>query len=657
MAKRRRVKPAADRPPTGNDAVPVSRREAAAVGAVLLLCVAFLCLTHIRDADTWWHLKTGELIWRSGIPRTDPFSYIIGGRPWLAFEWLSQVIFYPLFRFGGAAALTGFKTLVLGAAFLLLWLVHRERPVLSAAVIFVAALACRNSFVERPWIFDFLFVAALTAAFWRISFREPPRHLRWSLPLATALWANLHGGAAVLAPVLIAAAAGAEWLRERRVPLVFWGQTAALSTAALAVNPHGIAIIAHLWKTVDFPAKELITEWHAPTWELRGLYGAFLVAAAASWLPMARRRPFAAAWLLVLGASSLLIRRNIPLFLIAAVPAIVDAAGAFAGRRLAGRTAAAAVCLLMPAALWAHTRYANVLHFRHLGIGAEPEFVKALAFLDEVGIEGRMFNEYESGGPIIWNAGPRRKVFVDGRSLEYGSAHVRAAMNWFRPEVWAQLDAKYEFDYALVRRHTRGWYTPQALDRDPSWRLVYWDDESLVYLKVKRAYAALLREHGYLLLRPGMGSHQYLEPLLREPATAAALLAELKRALARTPDCVNALLMTAYVQARRGDLTAAEAAAQRAVAAAPERAQPRLTFAWVLAAAGSLDRARAAYLSALDCVELWERATIGADVLNNLGRVEERRGDERQAIRYYRRALRWNSKQGDARHSLRRLSS
>ncbi|MFH1723865.1 MAG: hypothetical protein ABII00_04500, partial [Elusimicrobiota bacterium] len=305
------------------------------IGAFLFAVVVLLNITTVRDADTWLHLKTGELIWREGIPRTDPFSFVIGGSPWITFEWLSQALFFKIFEVLGAAGLTGFVALVVGAAFLAAWSVNRDRPLWSAAVVLAAALGSRAWFIERPFVFDYLFAAGMLAAFWNVRFREPPGRLRWTLPLAVVLWANLHGGAAALGPALIALSVAAERLRDREVPLWDWAPVVLLACAGILVNPHGPGVLAHLWETMTFAGKDLLYEWHAPTSQFLGIYGLFLLGGAAALLPTVRRRPFAAAWLIAFAAASLRMQRNIPLYLLAAAPVIAGAYGP--GLRTEGR--------------------------------------------------------------------------------------------------------------------------------------------------------------------------------------------------------------------------------------------------------------------------------------------------------------------------------
>ena len=56
----------------------------------------------LNDGDTYSHIATGEwILLNSAVPTTDPFSYTFVGAPWVAHEWLSEVIMTLAFRVGG----------------------------------------------------------------------------------------------------------------------------------------------------------------------------------------------------------------------------------------------------------------------------------------------------------------------------------------------------------------------------------------------------------------------------------------------------------------------------------------------------------------------------------------------------------------------------
>ena len=87
------------------------------LAAAFLFCL-WLTLRPVPAADTWWMLKSGELICdQKKIPATDPFSYTATGLPWTNHEWLVGVIFFLISSAGGLAALYGFKSIMVIAAY------------------------------------------------------------------------------------------------------------------------------------------------------------------------------------------------------------------------------------------------------------------------------------------------------------------------------------------------------------------------------------------------------------------------------------------------------------------------------------------------------------------------------------------------------------
>src|SRR5262249_5354956 len=74
------------------------------------------------DGDFWLHLKTGDLIFRNhSIPRTDPFSFSSFGKPWVAHEWLSDLIFYVLYSHFGFNLLIFVFAVLTAIAFLIVF--------------------------------------------------------------------------------------------------------------------------------------------------------------------------------------------------------------------------------------------------------------------------------------------------------------------------------------------------------------------------------------------------------------------------------------------------------------------------------------------------------------------------------------------------------
>jgi hypothetical protein len=65
-----------------------------------------------RDSDAGWHIRTGEAILSTGaLPRTDPYSFTRGGRPWFAWEWGADAMMGAVHH---AAGLSGVAILTAG---------------------------------------------------------------------------------------------------------------------------------------------------------------------------------------------------------------------------------------------------------------------------------------------------------------------------------------------------------------------------------------------------------------------------------------------------------------------------------------------------------------------------------------------------------------
>ena len=76
------------------------------LAVLALLLVALLTLRAIPAYDLYWQLKTGEVIASTRhVPHTDLFSYTAYGDPWYVQEWLSEVVFYDLWKTLGKESL------------------------------------------------------------------------------------------------------------------------------------------------------------------------------------------------------------------------------------------------------------------------------------------------------------------------------------------------------------------------------------------------------------------------------------------------------------------------------------------------------------------------------------------------------------------------
>lgn len=161
-------------------------------------------LSALRDADTCWLLALGKIIALTGLPESDPFSYTYfvmqetgTAPPFIMHQWLSELLFYLVYRSGGEAALVFLVATLTTVTFTVLpalslrW--AKVSPALCVLTGSLAQLAASFHFFARPELFSYpLFAAALTL----VSCMLRKNRGRW-LVLAvygtlSAIWCNIH---------------------------------------------------------------------------------------------------------------------------------------------------------------------------------------------------------------------------------------------------------------------------------------------------------------------------------------------------------------------------------------------------------------------------------------------------------------------------------
>src|ERR1700677_4535474 len=131
--------------------IPEFRNQEFFVGVVLLLGLLAMTARNAVDPDLWWHLRTGQWILDTGhVPHSDPFSFTRTGQVWVAHEWLSEVLFYELWKHGGAAALIVLSAIITTAGFMLLYLRCPGTRYWAAAATALGAWVAAPSWGARP---------------------------------------------------------------------------------------------------------------------------------------------------------------------------------------------------------------------------------------------------------------------------------------------------------------------------------------------------------------------------------------------------------------------------------------------------------------------------------------------------------------------------
>src|SRR6266851_2032591 len=309
----------------------------------LMLGLFGLTARGMRDPDFWWHLRTGQHIAQThSVPHLDFYSFTNAGKQWITHEWLSELIFYGVYRatgFGGLIILFG---LVIGGAFALTYFRSPARPYIAGLSVVLAALATAPLWGVRPQMFSLL----LPSIFLFVLYPPAPtpevrsKNIWWLVP-STLLWANLHAGYAVglalIALVIVAwlldgvigSAPRDEALRAVRLLAILL----LLCTLVVIFNPNGTHLYSYPFQTLHSRAMQTyIVEWASPDFHLIR-FQPFLLLVLATFGTLAlsprRERPGTLLLLIATAYAGMRSSRHIFIFALVAAPLLAKYASAW----------------------------------------------------------------------------------------------------------------------------------------------------------------------------------------------------------------------------------------------------------------------------------------------------------------------------------------
>lgn len=165
------------------------------LGAVLLVvfCISFHTTKIEWNQDLGRHIRLGEIILKEkSIPKINLFSYREANFPFQNHHWLSEVVFALIYNNFGNNGLILFKTFIIILAWLgLFWLANQTvAPAWAAFLSLLPILVFRERTDVRPEIFGFLLFTLFLIIFARA--RKGKLKLLWWLPILQLLWVNLH---------------------------------------------------------------------------------------------------------------------------------------------------------------------------------------------------------------------------------------------------------------------------------------------------------------------------------------------------------------------------------------------------------------------------------------------------------------------------------
>lgn len=513
------------------------------VFAVAVYIAGFV--SSIADPDLWGFLAFGHLFWTEpGFPYQDVFSYMPVKDVWVYHEWLTGVVFFPLYASLGPISLLVLRYILAGAS---LWLVYAiavkrgSSPFWAVACLFLTGYAiCAGWNPVRAQVFTYFFFvlvlyvcesARKNQAFGRL----------WLLIPIFILWCNLHGGFLAGLGIVALFAVGEAVSKRKFFPYTIVFAACAASTL---INPYGVKYWQYLAGAIAMPRPE-IAEWMSMPGIIREGFKPLL---ALTWFLLAAIIIFACAIrlkkdataILVLGATALMAflhMRHIVFFALAFavyIPAIatrispqhlknnaklkqggdnnymLDFAPQFNlhqykkwGRVYALQRIATIVAVAAFLCLSCLNVLVTVIHFvkapalpRFFALEAPPFTdvskdetfypIGGMNYLLQKKISGNILTEYDWGQFILWTM-PKCRVAMDGRYETVYTEHTRKAyFDFFRGKPgWQNYLGANPHQIAILRPKSMPRFLIATI---PDWEMKYIDKGCVVFVRKKAAF-------------------------------------------------------------------------------------------------------------------------------------------------------------------------
>jgi hypothetical protein len=446
------------------------------------------------DPDLWWHIKVGQdILGTHRFPGTDPFSWTVAGHPWIAYEWLGDVLIGGVEKYAGFVGLESLLFAVASAVILALYAYATMRSGNSKAGFVSALVLCSlafASFTLRPQMIGYFFLVLLLIALER--FQQGKMGSLWLLPPLFLIWVNTHGSFIIgLGVIVVYWAAGLtdlnlggietkQWSRQQRVrlELIFL-----LCLAVLPLTPYGTRLAVYPFDMAFSQPVNVanILEWQPMPFNVVGakLFLALLVLF--FFAQMAIRPVWRAAEVLLFFGGVVMACLHVR-FVLLFVPFFAPLFATLLARWIPAYERKKDHYLLNAALILG--LISTIVHYypksSDLQTTIAKEFpVNAVAYLRQHPSPQPMFNTYGFGGYLVYSG---QKVFIDGRGdlFERGgvlSDYMQTSL--IRTGALQVLD-RYGVQSCILQR---GEPLTVVLAASPDWQRVYQDNVSELFVR------------------------------------------------------------------------------------------------------------------------------------------------------------------------------
>jgi hypothetical protein len=449
---------------------------AAIAGTVVFACVLWLPAV-LRDADTLWHITTGEwIVAHWAVPAVDTFSFTAVGRPWAAHEWLSEVLLALAYDAAGWNGLMMLTAAAAGATVGVVALYVRRRMRIDFAVmIILLTVSCGEpSLLSRPHLIALPVLALWTVALVSARARGVAPSLVY-LPLMT-IWANLHGG--FLVGLVLACAMAVEAVFDPACragdSIRSWGIFILGAVAAACVTPHGYDTLLFPFRLMSMQTLYKIQEWKpSDLGHLSGVTGSILVALYLGMTGRLQLPRYRVLLLVGLIFATMQHARYAQVYGVVAPLLIADALGPARSVVTPERLLSGIVALLAFVSLGFRIGFPieriDDGSYAPTALASVPAELRAKPVL----------NEYGLGGLLIFSG---VRPFIDGRADLYGDAFLETYLSVVhaKGDMLDDVLCRYDIAWTMFSPDT---VVPALMDRTPGWRRLYSDKNAVIHVR------------------------------------------------------------------------------------------------------------------------------------------------------------------------------
>lgn len=463
--------------------------------AVIVFALVWCCQYTLVDNDLWGRLSSGSMYLANGwVLYKDIFAFTDVKPLWVDHEWLSSIIFFLVYKNGGASAILLLKCAFVSVELWLIYLCARLRDDTDKNAIFLILvfLALVPAFISNLRIHDFTYIFftlwLLILEYSRL--KEKTKYL-WLLPLTMPLWVNLHAGC-IAGIALVCVYAFSQFLQKKQYKIYFF--IVPVLILLILVNPYTYHYYTYILEELS-SNHDGITEWNPV--DLSNLmdflwFKVLIILTIITYVFSYKYKkfdPVACILLVAFAYFGFKYSRHTILFAITA--------GVF----LYERMNYIYIDLKDKALEVKSDKYIRMLEFtmnKALAIFililfmpkllltdvkkwnfevSEPQYpVRAVSFIKENDLKGNVLLPFKWGSYVTWCLYPDIKVSVDGRHVVIYPLSTFVENNDFyyaRGNWYNSLD-KYKIDFLLIDKFKSPVY--KKLFNDKNWKTIYSDE-------------------------------------------------------------------------------------------------------------------------------------------------------------------------------------